>query len=58
MDSDNYRADAALISAAPDLLQALRELLDGMDANGSCQYEILRAAGRDAIARAEGRAPQ
>lgn len=49
-------ANARLMAAAPELLEALRELLDSMDANGSCQYETLRAAGRDAIARAEGAA--
>lgn len=47
-------ANARLIAAAPELLSALLELLDSMDANGSCQYEMLRAAGRDVIAMVEG----
>lgn len=46
-------ANASLIAAAPDLLAALRDLLDALDANGSAAYEMLRAAGRDAIAKVE-----
>lgn len=47
-------ANANLIAAAPDLLEALGSLLDSMDANGSCQYEQLREEARAAIAKATG----
>lgn len=46
--------NAPLFAAAPDLLNALIDLLDSMDANGSCQYEMLRASARAAIAKATG----
>lgn len=45
---------SSIVSQRDDLMLALRELLDSMDANGSCQYEMLRAAGRDVIAMVEG----
>jgi hypothetical protein len=47
-------ANAHLIAAAPDLLEALEALVVAMDANGSCAYEALRDDARAAIAKAKG----
>jgi hypothetical protein len=49
-----WRPDAHLIAAAPDLLDALRELLDATADEGDWPVEV--AAARAAIAKAEGRA--
>lgn len=35
-------------------LEALEELLDALDANGSCQYESLRDEAREALENARG----
>ena len=52
-DGPNPAGDARLIAAAPDLLEALRELLDHLDAHcvtiGDCNQA------HAAIAKAEGR---
>jgi len=50
-------ADKTLITAAPDLLAALKELLDRewQDDNGEETLERARYKARDAIAKAEGK---
>ncbi|WP_161793465.1 hypothetical protein [Vreelandella aquamarina] len=35
-------------------LEALEELLNALDANGSCQYEALREEAREALEQARG----
>jgi hypothetical protein len=61
-DHDNARANARLIAAAPDLLEALTALANGVDfniKNGSCPLDLgvrLKKA-RAAIAKAEGNTP-
>lgn len=50
--SEETRANAALIAAAPDLLQMVIDLLDAM---GNCDSEIESGA-RDLIAKATGSA--
>lgn len=35
-------------------LEALEELLDELDENGSCQYETLREEAREALEKARG----
>ncbi|WP_236209875.1 hypothetical protein [Pseudomonas tohonis] len=51
---EEAQGNASLIAAAPELLEALTELLDALDRNGSCSYERIREAGRDAVAKALG----
>lgn len=49
------QANARLISAAPELLEALRNLLDGMEASGGWRGdEELFNAGMAAVAKATG----
>lgn len=50
-DNDERRANARLIAAAPDLLAALREVLEHSD----CRSVAALRAARAAIARAEGK---
>jgi hypothetical protein len=52
-DSDEDEANARLIAAAPDLLEALRRLLDSGDVRDAAEKGALAAA-RAAIAKAEG----
>ena len=57
---DEARANARLIAAAPDLLEALKEVQHAIDRTGSAQdaaFEILETCHRwrAAIAKAEGR---
>lgn len=53
---EESRANAQLVSAAPELLDDLMGLLDALDSHGYCGHEALRAAGRETIARATGSA--
>ena len=49
-------ADARLISAAPELLEALANALKSLDTDGAASATAsLRTLGRAAIAKAEGR---
>jgi hypothetical protein len=53
-NDDHRHADARLIAAAPELLAALRGLLDLADESGRGHLPMLDAA-RAALAKAEGR---
>lgn len=54
-ESDESTANARLIAAAPDLLAALRDLLDEADLNEVDEYTAPKVeAARAAIARATG----
>jgi hypothetical protein len=52
---ENYTANARLISAAPELLEALQYMLRNAEADG--WSEMLCKPARTAIAKAEGRTP-
>ena len=47
-------ADAKLVSAAPDLLEALQEVVDAADGDGWKQIDPLFTKQRAAIAKARG----
>ena len=49
-------ADAVLCAAAPDLLDALRTLMEVEGSSDAMQWSHARKAARRAIAKAEGRA--
>jgi hypothetical protein len=52
---DEFAANARLIAAAPDLLAALRDVLDGLDTYWAANNHETVAAAEAAIAKAEGR---
>lgn len=51
---DEVAANARLISAAPDLLEALQEIVDAADGSGWAQLDATLANARAAIAKALG----
>lgn len=51
-DAEQDRADARLLTAAPELLETIQALLAEMEKNGSCMYERLREDCAAAVAKA------
>jgi L-fucose mutarotase/ribose pyranase (RbsD/FucU family) len=51
---DEYKANARLIAAAPDLLEALKSMCEGFSALKDSDFPALAKA-RAAIAKAEGK---
>jgi hypothetical protein len=50
---EEYRANAALIAAAPEMLEALKDMIDWQDGKGDVDYIELQTKARVAIAKAE-----
>jgi hypothetical protein len=55
MPDAECRANAQLIAAAPELLEALQAYVDYDGVPYGATYEAIRLAARDAIAKAGGR---
>lgn len=47
-------SDSSQQSNVTRALEALEELLDALDENGSCQYETLREEAREALEKTRG----
>ena len=52
--TDQSRANARLIAVAPDLLEALQEIIDAADGTGWAQLDATFTKARAAIAKAKG----
>lgn len=52
---DELRANARLISAAPEMLDALQEIVAAADGSGLAQLDATLADARSAIAKATGK---
>lgn len=57
-DAGRAEANARLISAAPDLLSALREMVAEWNRHGCCDSTDARYKADQAIAKAEGKEPR
>ena len=54
-DTEELDANAHLISAAPDLYEALEQILDDMGEDGLCVCPAAKRLAQAALAKAEGR---